>query len=277
MTPDDQFDPALKALLDADRAPALSAGFADRVTVAAQRRSTGLPPLRRPASPRWRTMRRVTLGVGTAVLLSTAAAATGVLEQIGIALPPPVQRFVDNVSETVTGRAPVRAEPPALAVPAPTAIEGPVDSPQELEEAFRRAEEARESRTVQRRERVDRMIDAELARRREQGLPAPTPEQEVEMRQRLDDARARRDALADDRRETVRDDLRQRVEAGEPITRETLREVREEAGMAPGSRLTPARREELRRRLAERLQQAPVAEPAPEPAPTADVPPENIP
>jgi hypothetical protein len=219
----------------------------------------------------------VTLGVGAAVLLSTAAAATGVLEQIGIALPPPVQRFVDNVSETVTGRAPVRAVPPALVVPTPTAIEGPVDSPQELEEAFRRAEEARESRTVQRRERVDRMIDAELARRREQGLPAPTPEQEVEMRQRLDDARARRDALADDRRETVRDDLRQRVEAGEPITRETLREVREEAGMAPGSRLTPARREELRRRLAERLQQAPMQEPAPEPAPTADVPPENIP
>jgi hypothetical protein len=273
MTPDDQFDPALKSLLDADRAPALSAGFADRVTAAAQGRSSGLPPLRRSASPRWRTMRRVSLGVGVAALLSTAAAATGVLEQIGIALPPPVQRFVDNVSETVTGRAPVHVEPPALAVRTPTAIEGPVDSPQELEEAFRRAEEARESRTVQRRERVDRMIDAELARRRDQGLPAPTPEQEVEMRQRLDDARARRDTLADDRRETVRDDLRQRVEAGEPITRETLREVREEAGMAPGSRLTPARREELRRRLTERLQQAP----APEPAPTADVPPENIP
>jgi hypothetical protein len=274
MTPDDQFDPALKALLDADRAPALPAGFADRVTAAAEGRSPGWPRPRRGGSPRWRTMRRVTLGVGAAALLSTAAAATGVLEKIGIALPPPVQRFVDNVSETVTGRTPVRAERPVLAVPAANAIEGPVDSPQELEEAFRRAEDARELRTGQRRERVDQRIDAELARRRAQGLPAPTTEREAEMRQRLNDVRARRDALSDDRRETVRDDLRQRVEAGEPITRETLREVREETGMAPGSRLTPARREELRRRrLAERLQQAPAAEPAP----TADVTPENIP
>ncbi len=279
MSRDDQFDPALKALLDADRAPALSPAFADRVAVAAATRGTALPALRRPTASRWRTLRRVTMGVGAAALLSTAAAATGVLEQVGITLPPPVQRFVDNVSETVTGRAPNRAGRPALAVPAatpvarPVAIEGPVDNPQELEAAFQRADEVRADRTARRRDVVDQRIDAELARRRAQGLPAPTPEEEAALRQRLDDARARRDALAGDRRETLREDLRQRVEAGEPVTRETLREVREDAGLAPATRLTPAQREALRRRLAERRQQAAEAEPAPVP----EVPVENVP
>lgn len=273
MSGDDHFDPALKAMLDADRAPALSAGFADRVAAAAEARVASLPALRRPASSRWRTTRRVTLAVGVAAMLSTAAAATGVLEKVGIVLPPPVQSFVDNVSETVTGRAPERRALAApAAAPAPLAIEGPVDNPQELEEAFRRVDGARDSRTAQRRELVDQRIDAELARRRAQGLPAPTAEQEAVLRQRLDRARARRDAVAEDRRETVREDLRERVEAGEPITRETLREVREEAGVTP--RLTPGQREALRRRLAERRAQAPIVEPVPaETAPDA----ENIP
>lgn len=271
MSRNDQFDPALEALLNADRAPPLPAGFADRVVAAATSARTSLPPLRPTASSRWRAVRRLALGVGVAAMLSTAAAATGVLERLGIILPPPVQRLVDDVSETVTGRAPHNAPAPAPdAAPGPVILKGPVDTPQELETAFRRADEVRAQRTALRRDLVDQRIDAELARRRAEGLPAPTPEQEAAMRQRLEDARDRRDALAGERRETVREGLRERAAAGEPIIRDVLREVREEAGLAPAGRLTPAQREALRRRLAGR-RQSPLTEPQPqEVLPTVD-------
>ena len=252
MSASDPFDPALRALLDADRPPALPDGFAARVASAAQARRDPLPRLRRSPAQRWRVARRVGLGVVAAGLLSSAAAATGLLQDVGITLPQPVQHFVDSVTETVTGRPP-REPVPALAVEeaepvVAQQIDGPIDNPQELETAFRRIDETRDSRQAVRRERVDGRIDQVLADRRAQGLPVPTPEEEALLRQRIDETRARRDAVAGERREALREDLRERVEQGEAITPRDL----VPNGERIGERLTPAQREALRRRLAER-------------------------
>ncbi len=253
MTSNDPFDPALKALLDADRPPPLPAGFAERLAEAALARRDPLPRLRRSPAQRWRTGRKVALGLLAGGLLSSAAAATGLLGQVGIVLPPPIQQFVDDVAETVTGRpvpapVPARAAPPEAPVPGGRVIEGPIDSPQELETAFERIDAVREVRQNARRERVDQRIDGALERRREQGLPVPDAEEEARLRQRLEEARARRDALAAERREAVREDLRERVEEGEAIPPRSLLPNRGEAL----DRLSPQQREAMRRRLAER-------------------------
>ncbi len=260
MSQTDPFDPALKALLDADRAPPLPAGFADRVLAVAQDRAPPLPPLRRPPASRWRNARRVALGVGAGLLLSSAAAATGVLQQVGIVLPPPVQKIVDDVAQKVTGRPPVAATPaapPAPSTQAPPLVQGPIDTPEELDTVFSHADARRPERVAQRRALVDQRIDREIARRREAGLPVPTAEEEAALRQRLGDARARRDAEAAPRREALREELRETVAEGQPLTRETLRQAREEAGLAPLPRLTPEQRATLRQRLAERRGLAP--------------------
>jgi hypothetical protein len=142
MTSNDPFDPALKALLDADRSPPLPTGFAERVAEAALARRDPLPRLRRSPVQRWRMGRKVALALVAGGLLSSAAAATGLFGQVGIVLPPPVQQFVDDVAETVTGRpapAPlsVHVAPPEVPVAGGRQIKGPIDSPQELETAFR--------------------------------------------------------------------------------------------------------------------------------------------
>jgi hypothetical protein len=195
----------------------------------------------------------VALGLLAGGLLSSAAAATGLLEQVGIVLPPPVQKFVDDVAQTVTGRpqpAPLqaRAEPPETRVAGDSVIEGPIDSPQELENVFQRIDATRQVREAARRERIDQRIDGTLERRRQQGLPVPDAEEEARLRQRLEEARARRDALAAERREAARLDLRERVEEGEPIPPRALLPRDGEAL----DRLSPQQREALRRRLAER-------------------------
>lgn len=279
MSQNDPFDPVLDALLRADRAPPLPAGFADRVVAAAETRAPTLPPLRRATASRWRTTRRVALGLGAGLLLSSAAAATGVLQQVGIVLPRPVQALVDDVTETVTGRpaAPVVAAARAPVVnSAPQVVEGPIDSPDELEAVFAHADARRPDRLAQRRALVDQRIDRELDRRRTVGLPVPSAEEEAALRQRLADARARTDAAAAARREAVRGELREAVAEGQPLTRETIRQAREEAGIAPPprQRLSPERRAALRQRLAER--RALAQDPAPDAAPHAPEP-ENIP
>ena len=253
MTSNDPFDPALRAQLDADRSPPLPAGFAERVADAALARRDPLPRLRRSPVQRWRMGRKVALALVAGGLLSSAAAATGLFGQVGIVLPPPVQQFVDDVAGTVTGRpapAPltVRAASPEAPVAGGRQIDGRIDSPQELETAFERIDAAREEREAIRRERVDQRIDGTLQRRREQGLPVPDAEEELRLRQRLEEARARRDALAAQRREAVREDLREQVEAGEAIAPRTLLPRGGEAI----DRLSPEQRRVLRRRLAER-------------------------
>ncbi|MXO72521.1 hypothetical protein [Alteraurantiacibacter buctensis] len=274
MSQTDPFDPALKALLDADRAPSLSGGFADRVLAATEGRAPALPPLRRAPASRWRSARRVALGLGAGLLLSSAAAATGMLQQVGIVLPQPVQKIVDDVAQKVTGRAPVAAPaaaPPPATPTLPPVVEGPIDTPEELDTVFSRADARRPERVAQRRAVVDQRIDAELDRRRAAGLPVPTAQQEAALRQRLADARARSEAEGEERREALREELRQTLAEGQPLTRETLRQAREEAGLAPAQRLSPEQRSALRQRLAERrglaLQPAPTQTPETEIAP----------
>lgn len=265
MTGPDSFDPALKALLDADIAPPLPSGFAERATAAAQARRAPLPKLRRPAAQRWRAGRRIALGLLAAGLLSSAAAATGMLEQVGITLPQPVQQFVDDVANAVTGGGRDSATGQVAAAPAAPPVSaqgqasnGPIDNPEELETAFRRIDTAREERRSVRREQVDGRIDQAIERRRAQGLPVPSEQEEARLRERLEQARARREADATVRREALREDLRERVEQGEEI----VLPADQRRGPRVGQRLSDEQREALRERLADRLQ----AEPTPAPA-----------
>jgi hypothetical protein len=256
MTSSEPFDPALKDLLDADRVPPLPSGFAERVTAAATAHRDPLPKLRRSPAQRWRTGRKVAFGLVAGGLLSSAAAATGLLGQVGIVLPPPVQQFVNDVTETVTGR-PAPVSEPAGAVPPGAqgadgraiAIEGPIDSPQELEAAFERIDAARAERQATRRELVDQRIDGALDRRRAQGLPVPDAAEEARLRARLEEAQARRDAQAAERREAVRAELRDRVADGEAIAPRAVapRGTETLEGLSPAQQ-----RQALRRRLAER-------------------------
>ncbi|MCL6249457.1 hypothetical protein M3P36_00130 [Altererythrobacter sp. KTW20L] len=204
------------------------------------------------AAPKYRTgqMKRRWLLAGG--LLSSAAAASGLLGQVGIVLP--VQQFVDDGTETVTGKpapAPVRAVRARVqsADGRAIVIEGPINNPQELETAFERIYAARPERLATRRELVDQRIDGALDRRRAQGLPIPDAVEEARLRAWLEQAQARRDAQAAERREAVRADLRDRVADGEAIAPRALapRGTETLEGLSPAQQ-----RQALRRRLAER-------------------------
>jgi hypothetical protein len=224
-----EFDPALEKALGQDNVPDLSQGFADRVVAATEGRAPPLPEQRNTPT-RWRTSRRLAIGLLSAGALASAAAATGVLGEFGVDLPSPRE-----VWSSITGAQPEpepAPSPPASTSPAlvpetrsPVVIEGPIDTPEELEEAFRRVDERREERLDTRRSRVDQRIEERMDARRAQGLPAPTPEQEERLRDRLEEMREnadeRRAARIEERRETLRED----VETGGEITREDFIEA----------------------------------------------------
>ena len=217
------FDDALEKALRNDPVPDLPAGFADRIVAATEGRAEPLPQSRPAPKSRWRTSRRLVFGAVAAGALATTAAATGLLEELPIELP-----SAQEVWEAVTGQEPEPAPAPAPVIETPTApepeeavtIEGPIDTPEELEEAFRRVDEARDNRRNTRRENADRQIDDAIVRRRAQGLPAPTPEQEARLRDRIERVRERSDERREARIEERREGLREDVEAGEAITRE---------------------------------------------------------
>ncbi|MBD2842209.1 hypothetical protein [Erythrobacter rubeus] len=257
-------DSALGRSLGAYTAPDLSGGFADRIIAATEGRAAPLPASR-PAGSRWRSARRLAVGALAAGALGTAAAATGVLERIGVDLPSPAE-----VWSTIT-----RSEPEAVpasrqgsglpsgALDTRIEIEGPVDTPEELEEVFRRVDEIREERRDIRRERVDRLIDDAIERRREQGLPAPTPEREEQMRERLDQFRERRDTTREQRLEQRREEYRERIENGEELVpQDIIRERREERFQRPVGRrlerlreMSPEERRDAIRRFRERREE----------------------
>lgn len=226
----------LARALDDFAVPGLSAGFADRVIAAAEARPAPLPELRRgPAiGRRWRTGQRIAIGLASFGALATAAAATGLLERLDLPVP-----SAGKVWESITGKAPERAATAPVAASSPAAtpaalapveIVGPIDTPEELGEAFRRIDEVRQGRRAFRRELVDERIDRELERRRASGLPVPTPEEEARLRQRIEEAQARREQLADERVRLRREEMEQKVEGGEALTREdVLRPLREDA------------------------------------------------
>jgi hypothetical protein len=289
----------LARVLDGYGAPDLPAGFADRVLAAAEARPVPLPELRRPLrSRRWRIGQRIAIGVASFGALATAAAATGVLEQLAIPVP-----SAKTVWASLTGTAQATAKPkPAVAAavappvaptPAPVTIEGPVDTPEELAETFRRTDQVRAGRREERRTVIDQRIKAEIERRRAAGLRVPTPEEEARLRARIEQEVTRREALADQRTAARREAMQRKVENGEALTREDLRagqpvnpaareRFRGLRDLPPGERakawrdMTPEERrllaEELRARRAVRLPQqpAPAPEPSPEPSPLAE-------
>jgi hypothetical protein len=277
----------LARALDDFAVPDLPAGFADRVLAASAVRAAPLPDLRRKGAGRargWRLGRGIAIGVVGFSALATAAAATGLLERVGLPVP-----SAGKVWASITGKAsaaPAAAAPvpvvhpadPAPAQLAPVRIEGPIDSPEELAEAFRRIDEVRRGRSEARRLLLDERIAHEKERRAAAGLPLPTPEQEARIRQRMEEARARREALMSERIAARREALRERVENGEALTREDLlRPLREEQREAIERlrRMSPEQRRERlremppeqRRALMEAWRARRAAGPAGEPAP----------
>ena len=229
----------LARALDDFAVPGLSAGFADRVLAAAEARPAPLPELRRKGAGGargWQLGRRIAIATVGFSALATAAAATGLLERFDLPVPSPEKVWasltgkeaaVQVVPSSVPASAP--AADPALVAFAPVRIEGPVDTPEELGEAFRRIDEVRQGRSAMRRQAIEQRIEREKERRRAAGLPLPTPEQEARIRNRIDSAQARREGVIDQRLEQRRAEMRERVEAGEALTREDIvRPLRED-------------------------------------------------
>ncbi len=248
-------DSDLGRLLDTDAVPPLPEGFAYRIVARTKDRAPPLPETRsrRGPSRRWFYARRLSiaaLGVGA---LATAAAATGALEDWGVSIP-----GVENVWASLTGD-PEDGENQALIgggsvadgdpIPAfapqirrGTMPEGPISSTEELEEAFKRFDRARQSMKQTRRRNVDRRVENAIERRRARGLPAPTPAQEERIRNRIEQSRERRDARSETRTEERREALREKIENGEEITVEDLR-----AGGGAGGADRPRLRERIER------------------------------
>ncbi|QFT77398.1 hypothetical protein [Erythrobacter sp. THAF29] len=257
-------DSPLGKALDAFEVPPLPDGFADRIVMATHDRVAPLPLPRKP-NGRWRSARRLAIGALAAGALGTAAAATGVFKELGVNLPTAAEVWssISGSDSEPAQDVPTSNETSVQAVPTPVEIEGPIDSPEELEEAFRRVDEVRAERKATRRDRVDQRIDRVIDRRREQGLPAPTPEEEARLRKRIEQLRENRDQRIEERLGERREELRERVESGEELTREDF-VAPQRTGQGEkrgGNRLRrlrempPEQRREAIRRFRERRQQ----------------------
>jgi len=267
-------DEPLGRLLSNDTVPPLSSGFADRVMAGTETRSAPLPRRRRlfGSGRRWPTARRVTVGVLAAGALATAAAATGVLNQLPIEIPSASEVWAsisgaDDDRETRT----VSTERVEQVIETKRVeIVGPIDTPEELEEAFTRIEEVRENRIERRRTNVDKRIDTVIDRRRNRGLPVPDAEQEARLRTVLDDIQQRRDAQTSERLDRHRENLLERVENGEELTREDFFPNRGQGNQNRMMRdrmerlrsLPPAQRRAAIRRFVERYEARMAAEAA---------------
>ncbi len=283
---------ALARVLDDYPVPGLSAGFADRVLAASEERPAPLPALRRASGARgWRLGRRIAIGAACFGALATAAAATGLLEQFDIPVPSAQKVWASITGKEQVAAAAVPTAPTpvasASAAPVPVEIVGPIDTPEELGEAFRRIDEVRQGRSAMRRELIDQRIDNAIERRRAAGLPVPSAEEEAQLRERIDQEQARRQQLADERVQLRREEMARKVESGEALTREdVLRPLREDArALERGERLeklrqmSPQQRREALRRLPPEQRRALIEEyrtrrgdaltPSPEPAPLA--------
>ena len=258
---------SLARALDSYAVPGLSPDFADRVLAAAEAAPAPLPPLRRPkgVGRSWRMGQRIAIGIVSLGALATAAAATGLLERFDIPVP-----SAGTVWASITGSQPVAVaaeSAPVLAAATPTAdgagrleatdIIGPVDTPEELAETFRRIDAVREGRFAARQARIDQRMDSAIERRRAAGLPLPTPEQEDAIRDRITATQERRQKLADERIAARREEMQRKVDSGEVLSREDiLRPLREDAkALERGERIerlqrmTPLQRREALRRL----------------------------
>ncbi len=214
----------LARALGRDAVPPLSPGFADRVIAAAEVRTAPLPALRRRPSrwSGWKAGRRFAIGVTGVFVLASAAAATGLLQQLALPVPSAkaVWASIAGTAQPASAAppAPVAAEPPAML--AKVEIDGPIDTPEELGEAFRRVDEVRQGRRAERAQIIDQRIASEIERRRAAGLKVPTPQEEVWLRERIAAAEARRQQIADERIAARREAMQRKVDSGEALTRE---------------------------------------------------------
>lgn len=256
----------LARMLDDYPVSPLSAGFAERVLAAAQTRAAPLPA-RRSARRGWgwRMGRGLAIGAAGFGVLASAAAATGLLHRYNLPVPSAAQVWASVTGSAVPSAAPAKApvsEPaPFLAVaevpPAPVEIQGLIDTPEELAEAFRRIDTVRQGRSEARQAMTDQRIDAAIARRRAEGLPLPSPEEEARLRQRIADSQAQRDQRAAERLALRREEMASKVANGEALTREDiLRPLREDQRALERQdrlqrlrQMTPAQRREALRQL----------------------------
>lgn len=249
----------LARALDEFAVTELPVGFAERIRAAAEARPAPLPDLRRPLyRPGWRMGRRIAIGLASFGALATAAAATGLLKQLAIPVP-----SAGAIWASLTGTAPAASSPKARAAlpqaaaasdPGEIVIQGAVDTPEELGEAFRRVDQVRADRREQRRMMIDQRIRNEIARRQAAGLPVPSAEEEARLRARIEAELVRREQRADAAVLARRETLQRKIEDGgilirediagrtpvDPKLRETVRQLRQ---------LPPADRREAWRNL----------------------------
>ncbi len=216
----------LSRVLASDKVPPLSPGFAERVIAAAEARPVPLPPLRRRARrwSGWRTGQRLAVGVAGVLVLGTAAAATGLIQQFALPMPSAkaVWASISGTAQAAPAVAPVPSAAQTPATNAKVAIDGPIDTSEELGEAFRRVDEVRQGRQAERAQIIDQRIAREIERRRAAGLRVPTPAEELRLRERIATAEARRAQIADQRIAARRESLQRKVESGEALTREDV-------------------------------------------------------
>lgn len=213
--------------LDNYPVPDLSAGFADRVLAAAEARAAPPLELRRTGGGGgrgWRLGRRLAIATFGFSAIASAAAATGMLDRLDIAVPSP-----DRVWASITGKQPEAASPVLIAAQsadspatAPAVFDGLIDTPEELNEAFRRIDDVRQGRIEARRERQDQRIERAIERRRAAGLPVPSAEEQARQRQRINEVQTIRQQRADERIKARRDELERKVDSGEALTREDI-------------------------------------------------------
>ncbi|MDZ4272514.1 MAG: hypothetical protein U0975_07555 [Erythrobacter sp.] len=213
--------------LDNYPVPDLSAGFADRVLAAAEARAVPPPELRRTGGGGgrgWRLGRRLAIATFGFSAIASAAAATGMLDRLDIAVPSP-----ERVWASITGKQPEVAAPVLIAAQsadspatAPAVFDGLIDTPEELSEAFRRIDDVRQGRIEARRERQDQRVERAIEHRRAAGLPVPSDEEQARQRQRINEAQTIRQQRVDERIKARRDELERKVESGEALTREDI-------------------------------------------------------
>lgn len=257
----------LARVLDDYPVPEFSTGFADRVAAAAALRAPALPELRRnnTGSKRgWRLGRRLTIASLSFGVLATAAAASGVFQRFDLPVPSSqsvLASFADSVP-VVAARAVPKPPLDAASVGDPVArgsvtIEGTIDTPEELQEAFRRIDEVRQGRAQARSQRIEQRIATAIERRRAAGLQVPAPNEEARIRQRIADAQAKRDQAGEERLKARREEFERKIEIGEALTREDiLRPLREDAQALQRrerigrlTRMSPEQRRKVLRRL----------------------------
>lgn len=158
-------DPALAKALDSFEPPQLPPSFTDRVVAAAQARSGAeLPRMRRRTGP-WVRGRRAALGSAALLIVgATAAAATGLLERVGVDLKR-VERMVERVAEAVPGLGTAGGSLPAERVAAVAA--DPVEQPEPATEALT------DPRREQLAQGIAARIDRRIARAEARGIEVP--------------------------------------------------------------------------------------------------------